>query len=148
MKNSKPPKKFDFPQLEQDTFQVHFRHIDPSPSLSEEAKAQCLEISKTLINHSQWQITFEKVRHEINSQIEVQCSWGLFTAEGTHEDYRQSLHLAVARLETQLLKEKSKLKNHKKKHLTKTERTQRDHNLLKQSEELGAKILPFVRPQR
>lgn len=110
--------------------QFHFRKIDPSLALQTLAEEACTRLSQQLINESSWQVTFSAVKHQKRTHIEVQCSWGRFQATGTEESFPFALTLATEKLEKQLMKEKSKLQDHKKKELTRPKQAERHLRLV------------------
>lgn len=120
-------------------FKIQFHQVGPSEVLTNLAKTHCDRLRELLIDTSNWHIVLSKTALSKKTRVEVHSSWGLFQGTAMASSFQASMNSAMAKIERQILKTKSKLKNHKKKDLSAIKRTERELRFLKR---LGRELRP------
>lgn len=97
----------------------NFKHLDYSKSLELYIQECVDKISHLMLKQNSGRVFLSKTKGEFRVEISVQTSLKYFRCKAGHYDVYSAADLAIAKLETQILKTRKINQNHKKAELSK-----------------------------
>jgi putative sigma-54 modulation protein len=95
-------------------FQIKFKSIDHSQSLCDYAADKMARLEKFEIKPVRINVTFSIVRFQKVVEVFIQGVQTSFRAKSRGEDFHEVLNMVMDKLERQMEREKSKVKDHRK----------------------------------